>query len=118
MVGPAVSGSERRDRTPTGFAVGFVQPLGIYLGAVALFAAVEVLGGPSLRDHGYPLQGEAAAILGVLACAFLGVRHQRRGRERTAIGVFVGALVWPVVFVALFLAVAAYRFSHGTFVTP
>lgn len=118
MVGPALSGSEPEDGAPTGFVAGFLQPLGIYLAVVALFAVVELLGGPRLRDRDYPLQGEAAAILGVIACVFLGLRHQRRGRERTATGVFAGALMWPVVLVALFLAFAAYRLSHGTFVTP
>lgn len=115
MVGPAVPRPELPPGARGSLGVGFLQPLGIFLAVVAPLAVVQVVGGPGLRDHYYRLQGEAAAILGVLACFLLGLRHQRRGRSGTATGVFVGALVWPVVLIALFLAFAWYRISQGSF---
>src|SRR5262252_8231393 len=111
MVGPAMP--ELPYDTRGRFGVGFLQPLGIYLAVVALFALVQAVGGRGLRDHYYPLQGDAAAILGVLACIRLGLQHQRSGRSGTATSVFVGAAVWPVVLVALFLAFAWYRIAQG-----
>jgi hypothetical protein len=115
MVGPATPGPESPDGTGGRFGVGFLQPLGIYLAVVALFVAVQVVGGPGLRNHYYQQQAEAAAILGFLVCVLLGLWHQGRGRSGTATGLLVGAVMWPVIFVALFLAFAWYRISHGSF---
>jgi hypothetical protein len=116
MMEPTANGRESASGHPAGFGTGFVQPLGIYMSTVALFALVQVVGGPTLRDHQYRLQGESAAVLAVGASLLLGLHHHRRSRERKAAGVLVGTFVWPIVLCALFVAFVAYRISQGGFV--
>ena len=87
--------SRSRPTTDLGGFAGFLQPLGIYLAMIGLFAAVQ-RASPGLRDHRYPLQGEVAALLAIAASLALGRWHHRRGRRRMATGVYVGTAAWPL----------------------
>jgi len=78
--------SRSRPTTDLGGFAGFLQPLGIYLAMIGLFAAVQ-RASPGLRDHRYPLQGEVAALLAIAASLALGRWH---------LGEAVGA--WPPAY--------------------
>ena len=93
------------------FAQGFFATLGMYVAAILLYwwLAYSI---PWYRTTD-PITLAAIMVFGVAVT--IGARQQRKGLIRLGTGYFVGAIVWPLVLLAMFLAVAYATLSRGNF---
>ena len=92
--------------------VGLLQTFGVYaLGLTVFFVLVASRYRPAAGlGTSFEQIGGLSAALNLV----LGVRHGRRGRQRTATGYLIGILLWPAIALFLFAWALSSALSHAT----
>jgi hypothetical protein len=97
----------------SGFIAGFLQSLLIYVTAVVLIFLAEHIF--TSTAHWVVRPSTVISLIAVGCAIALAVWHGRQGRRAKVAGVVTGAIAWPVIFGALFIAYLVVAFQSYQF---
>lgn len=104
------NGGFTRTRSEQGsIGLGLLQTLGVYVLGLAAYLVLATSGFSGDLITALELIGALSVGLNLM----LGVRHGRRGRQRTATGYLIGILLWPAITFALLAWAVSNAMSHA-----